>query len=83
MTDAFKSIAQGLKEAIAEGATTHHVVIDLVQATEYIKELEDKLAVAEAKLLTSNLCKNNVAAEINDTILLVTNQKWAVVIPEY
>ena len=30
MTEAFKSIEQGLKEAIAEGATTHHVVIDLV-----------------------------------------------------
>ena len=30
MTDAFKSIEQGLKEAIANGATTHHVVIDLV-----------------------------------------------------
>jgi hypothetical protein len=51
MTDTFKSIEQGLKEAIANGATTHHVIIDLVQATEYIKELEDKLAVAEAKLL--------------------------------
>ena len=56
MTDAFKSIAPGLKEAIAEGATTHHVVIDLVQATEYIKELEDKLAVAEAKLLVQKQC---------------------------
>ncbi len=33
MTDAFKSIEQGLKEAIANGATTHHVVIDLVTRT--------------------------------------------------
>tara|TARA_R110002126_G_scaffold183763_1_gene332232 strand:- start:87 stop:269 length:183 start_codon:yes stop_codon:yes gene_type:complete len=56
MTDTFKSIEQGLKEAIANGATTHHVIIDLVQATEYIKELEDKLAVAEAKLLGQKHC---------------------------
>ena len=56
MTDTFKSIEQGLKEAIANGATTHHVVIDLVQATEYIKELEDKLAAAEAKLLGQKHC---------------------------
>ena len=65
MTDTFKSIEQGLKEAIANGATTHNVVIDLVRATEYIKELEDKLAVAEAKLLglTSNDKKHCICGD--------------------
>ena len=62
MTDAFKSIEQGLKEAIANGATTHHVVIDLVQATEYIKELEDKLAMAVEAL-----------EYYNDTLMIPTN----------
>ena len=62
MTDAFKSIEQGLKEAIANGATTHHVVIDLVQATEYIKELEANLAMAVEAL-----------EYYNDTLMIPTN----------
>jgi hypothetical protein len=63
MTDTFKSIEQGLKEAIANGATTHHVIIDLVQATEYIKELEDKLAVTEAKLLVLTTKKHCICED--------------------
>jgi hypothetical protein len=62
MADAFKSIEQGLKEAIANGATTHHVVIDLVQATEYIKELEANLAMAVEAL-----------EYYNDTLMIPTN----------
>ena len=62
MTDAFKSIEQGLKEAIANGATTHPIGIDLVQATEYIKELEDKLAMAVEAL-----------EYYNDTLMIPTN----------
>ena len=62
MTDTFKSIEQGLKEAIANGATTHHVVIDLVQATEYIKELEANLAMAVEAL-----------EYYNDTLMIPTN----------
>ena len=62
MTDAFKSIEQGLKEAIANGATTHRMVIDLVQATEYIKELEANLAMAVEAL-----------EYYNDTLMIPTN----------
>jgi hypothetical protein len=72
MTDTFKSIEQGLKEAIANGATTHHVVIDLVQATEYIKELEDKLAVAGEAL---NRLLHPPYSDLH--IEVATKEEWA------
>jgi len=72
MTDAFKSIEQGLKEAIANGATTHPMVIDLVQATEYIKELEAKLEIA-GKALNSLLRPPYSDPHIE----VATKEEWA------
>ena len=85
MTDAFKSIEQGLKEAIANGATTHHVVIDLVTRLrdwEHIYSCDDLKpdghlyveAAERIQELEANLAMAVEALEYyNDTLMIPTN----------
>jgi hypothetical protein len=95
MTEAFKSIEQGLKEAIAKYAvwvevdTNEGMYVSADRPFTYVSDpllFDDKAAAEEhAKLWRQVRWWNTLNGKTgsNDTIMLVTNQKWAVVIAWY
>ena len=71
MTEAFKSIEQGLRDdALLDRIKAHRSAPDVYDPPTF-DQMAERIFELEAKLLG----KNTVAAEINDTIILVINIK--------